>query len=61
VAPNVTASVPLVGSAMQTVDALTVIATAAGHTTSIEAATKMAAAESTSSEGAAAIASKRAG
>jgi hypothetical protein len=46
---------------MQTVDALTVIATPAGHTTAIEAATKMVAAESTSSEGAAAIASKRAG
>jgi len=46
---------------MQTVDALTVIATAADHTTAIEAATKLAAAESTSSEGAAAIASKSAG
>ena len=46
---------------MQAVDALTVIATAAGHATGIEAATKMAAAESTSSEGATAIASKSAG
>jgi hypothetical protein len=46
---------------MQTVDALTVIATTAGHTTAIDAATKLAAAESTSSEGAAAIARKSAG
>ena len=61
VAPHVAASVCLIGSAMQAVDALTVIATAAGHATGIEAATKMAAAESTSSEGATAIASKSAG
>jgi hypothetical protein len=47
---------------MQTVDAVSITATAAtGHTTTIEAATKMAAVESACSEGATAAASKRAG
>jgi hypothetical protein len=61
VAPHVIAPVSVVGSDMRTADAVIVTATAAAPTITTEAATKVAAAESTSSRGAAAIGGKRTG
>src|ERR1700730_16806383 len=60
VAPHIIATVSVIGAAVQTVDAVIVAATAAAALTiTTEAATKIAAAESTSSIGVAAIAGKR--